>query len=72
MLNSIAITAAKYGRAIEPLLSLSIDFYVRLFIRVVQQPAKVKYLARYFSNLHICLILAIRWSRIIVVAVDPG
>src|SRR5579859_179591 len=41
----IASTAAKHGRAIEPLLSLSIDFYVRLFIRVVPSAAKVKYLA---------------------------
>ena len=49
VLNSIASTAAKYGRAIVPLLSLSIDFYVRLFIRVVQSPAQVKFLARYGS-----------------------
>jgi tRNA (guanine26-N2/guanine27-N2)-dimethyltransferase len=47
VLNSIAATAAKYGRAIEPLLCLSIDFYVRLFIRVKQSPATVKFLARY-------------------------
>jgi len=43
----IAMTAAKYGRAIEPLLCLSIDFYVRLFVRVVGSPAQVKHLARY-------------------------
>jgi tRNA (guanine26-N2/guanine27-N2)-dimethyltransferase len=47
VLNSIAVTAGKYGRAIEPLVCLSIDFYVRLFIKVVQSPAQVKYLARY-------------------------
>jgi tRNA (guanine26-N2/guanine27-N2)-dimethyltransferase len=50
VLNSIASTAAKYGRAIVPLLSLSIDFYVRLFIKVVQSPAQVKFLARYGSS----------------------
>jgi len=44
-LNSIALTAAKYGRAIEPLLCLSIDFYVRLFLLVKQSPAQVKHLA---------------------------
>jgi tRNA(guanine-26,N2-N2) methyltransferase len=47
VLNTIAISAARYGRAIEPLLCLSIDFYVRLFLRVVQSPLQVKYLPRY-------------------------
>lgn len=42
VLNMVASTAAKYGRAIEPLLSLSIDFYVRLFIRVRTSPLAVK------------------------------
>lgn len=44
VLNSIAASAAHYGRAITPLLSLSIDFYVRLFIRIDTRPAKVKHL----------------------------
>lgn len=42
VLNSLATTAAKYGRYIEPQLSLSIDFYVRLFIRVKTGPKEVK------------------------------
>lgn len=46
VLNSIAVTAGKYGRAIEPLLCLSIDFYVRLFVRVKRSPTQVKHLAR--------------------------
>lgn len=45
VLHSIAATAARYGRHIEPLLSLSIDFYVRLFIRVHTGPKEVKGLA---------------------------
>ncbi|EMC92670.1 hypothetical protein BAUCODRAFT_77281 [Baudoinia panamericana UAMH 10762] len=45
ILHSIASTAAKYGLAIEPLLSLSIDFYVRVFVRVVKSAADVKFLA---------------------------
>lgn len=44
VLNSLATTAARYGRHIEPLLSLSIDFYVRLFIRVSTSPKEVKLL----------------------------
>lgn len=38
----IARTSAKYGVSIEPVLSLSIDFYVRVFIRVWHKPIKVK------------------------------
>lgn len=43
VLGMISNTAARYGMAIEPLLSLSIDFYVRLFIRVKKSPATVKF-----------------------------
>ncbi|KAF2724887.1 TRM-domain-containing protein [Polychaeton citri CBS 116435] len=43
ILNSIATSAAKIGLAIEPLLSLSIDFYVRVFVRVRKSPAEVKF-----------------------------
>lgn len=42
VLNMVASTAAKYGRSIEPMLSLSIDFYVRLFIRIRTSPIQVK------------------------------
>ncbi|ETN42814.1 N2,N2-dimethylguanosine tRNA methyltransferase [Cyphellophora europaea CBS 101466] len=45
IVSSIASTAAKYGIAIEPLLSLSIDFYARVFIRVHKRPSDVKLLA---------------------------
>lgn len=46
VLNAIATAAARYGRSITPLLSLSIDFYVRLFVRVRTSPIEVKNLAR--------------------------
>jgi tRNA (guanine26-N2/guanine27-N2)-dimethyltransferase len=45
ILHAVATSAAKYGIAIEPLLSLSIDFYARLFIRVHKQQQEVKLLA---------------------------
>ena len=45
ILHTIATSAARYGLAIEPLLSLSVDFYVRLFVRVRKSPADVKFLA---------------------------
>ncbi|KAL8740547.1 MAG: hypothetical protein Q9190_006771 [Brigantiaea leucoxantha] len=45
ILNAIASSAARYGLAIEPLLSLSIDFYTRFFVRIRKSPAEVKFLA---------------------------
>ncbi|SCV74540.1 BQ2448_7569 [Microbotryum intermedium] len=54
VLHSIATTAARYGRYIEPLLSLSIDFYVRLFIRVNTGPKEVKALPSKTSLLYYC------------------
>ncbi|KAE8443576.1 hypothetical protein EG329_001738 [Mollisiaceae sp. DMI_Dod_QoI] len=45
ILHAIASTAARHGVAIEPLLSLSIDFYARVFVRVYKSPADVKFLA---------------------------
>ncbi|KAI0965659.1 S-adenosyl-L-methionine-dependent methyltransferase [Xylaria arbuscula] len=45
ILHSIATSAARYGLAIEPLLSLSIDYYVRIFVKIRRSPAQVKFLA---------------------------
>lgn len=45
IINSIASAAARYGLSVEPLLSLNIDFYARVFVRVRKSPADVKFLA---------------------------
>jgi len=45
ILHTIAASAARYGLAIEPLVSLSIDFYARVFVRIRKSPAEVKFLA---------------------------
>lgn len=45
MLATIAQTAARHKRTVEPLLSLSIDYYFRVFVRVSTSPAQVKNLA---------------------------
>lgn len=45
VLHAIASSAARYGMAIEPLLSLSIDYYLRVFVRVRKSPNDVKLLA---------------------------
>lgn len=45
ILNAIAQSAGRYGMSIEPLLSLSIDYYIRVFVRVRKSPNEVKLLA---------------------------
>lgn len=45
ILNALATSASKYGLAIEPLLSLSIDFYARVFVRLHRSPSEVKFRA---------------------------
>lgn len=45
ILHAISTSAARYGLSIEPLLSLSIDFYARVFVRVTRSPAAVKFTA---------------------------
>lgn len=54
LLHSVATTASRHGLAIEPLLSLSIDFYARLFIRVRRSPADVKFLAGKLMIVYSC------------------
>jgi len=54
VLHSVSMSAARYGRYIQPLLSLSIDFYVRLFIRIQSAPIEVKKAASKTSVYYIC------------------
>jgi tRNA G26 N,N-dimethylase Trm1 len=42
VLHTLATSAARYGRYITPLLSLSIDFYVRVFVRIDTSPMETK------------------------------
>ena len=42
VLHTIEAQANRYRRHVVPVLSLSIDFYVRLFVRVYTSPAEVK------------------------------
>ena len=45
ILNGVAMSAAKLGLAVEPFLSLYIDYYARLFIRIHRKQQDVKLLA---------------------------
>jgi len=42
VLHTISTSAARYGKYIKPILSLSIDFYVRLFVQIYSAPIEVK------------------------------
>lgn len=42
LLQHIAAHAGRYGRYIEPLLSVSVDFYIRVFVRVFTGQIKCK------------------------------
>jgi tRNA (guanine26-N2/guanine27-N2)-dimethyltransferase len=42
VLQAIESHANRYGRYIEPLLTMSIDFYCRMFVRIRTGPRQVK------------------------------
>uniref|UniRef100_A0A6G1SPM0 tRNA (guanine(26)-N(2))-dimethyltransferase n=1 Tax=Aceria tosichella TaxID=561515 RepID=A0A6G1SPM0_9ACAR len=54
ILRSLEQHANVYGRYIKPLLSLSVDFYVRLFVQVFTQQAETKLSASKVSQVYLC------------------
>ncbi|EDQ84437.1 uncharacterized protein MONBRDRAFT_34698 [Monosiga brevicollis MX1] len=54
LLNSISTAAARYGSYIQPLMSCSIDFYCRVFVRVFKGPAKAKLSAQHNGVVYMC------------------
>ncbi|KAI3402091.1 hypothetical protein diail_20 [Diaporthe ilicicola] len=62
ILHAISTSAARYGLAIEPLLSLSIDFYARVFVRVSRSPAAVKFTAGKTMVVYNCDVGCGAWS----------
>lgn len=54
ILNAVASSGARYGLAIEPLLSLSIDYYTKLFVKVTRSPNAVKFLGAKTVLLYSC------------------
>ena len=65
VLASLESHANRYHRYIVPLLSCSVDFYVRLFVRVFTSAAEVKRSPRLVYRVVICLKLTL-WSDIIL------
>ncbi|CAH0367226.1 unnamed protein product [Pelagomonas calceolata] len=43
LLHAIEASATRYARHIVPVVSLSIDFYIRVFVRVYKSPSNVKH-----------------------------
>jgi tRNA (guanine26-N2/guanine27-N2)-dimethyltransferase len=54
VLHSIATAAARHGIAMEPLLSLSIDYYARVFVRLRKSPLEVKLFAAKSMIVYCC------------------
>lgn len=54
VLHAIATAAGRYGRYIQPMLSLSIDFYLRVFVRVWTRPETVKLNASKTALVYAC------------------
>jgi len=54
VLHAVASAAAKYGREAHALLCCSIDFYVRIFVRITDSLARVKYHASKTAVVHQC------------------
>lgn len=60
ILHSLDQRAGVYQRYIQPLLSVSADFYIRVFVRVFTGQATVKNSARY-AHLHVCVVVVGGW-----------
>jgi tRNA (guanine26-N2/guanine27-N2)-dimethyltransferase len=54
ILRSLEQHANVYGRYIKPLVCLSVDFYVRLFVQVFTQQAETKLSASKLSQVYLC------------------
>jgi len=54
VLHTISTSAARYSRYITPLLSLSIDFYLRVFVEVRTSPSETKRAASQAGLVHVC------------------
>lgn len=52
LLHSIAISAAKYGRTIRPILSVGINFYVRVFVEIYNDKQGVSDLSLINGNVY--------------------
>lgn len=52
LLKEIATTAAKYGRTMRPILSVGMDFYVRVFVEIHDSKAEVMAISLKIGNVY--------------------
>lgn len=55
LMHAVTSCASRYGREVRPLACFSIDFYVRIFVRVFDSPARVKRAATKTGVVHQCV-----------------
>ena len=55
LVNTINVAAARQKRVIEPLLCLSVDFYVRVFVRVRTSAAEAQWIASKVGSVYQCV-----------------
>ncbi|KAG0041419.1 RNA methyltransferase tRNA(m5U54)methyltransferase [Gryganskiella cystojenkinii] len=63
VLSTIAASAARYKRHIVPLVSLSIDYYLRVFVRVYSSAAEVKMAASKTMLAYVCCGCNSTWTQ---------
>ncbi|KAG2382245.1 hypothetical protein C9374_005447 [Naegleria lovaniensis] len=54
LISSVQNSASRYKRYVVPVLSLSVDFYVRVFLRVYSSSEKVKNIYKEMGNVFVC------------------
>ena len=54
VLYTINSMANKHGKVVEPLMSLTVDFYIRLFLRVRTSPIQCHQSIRKYSHIYQC------------------
>eukprot|EP00747_Dinoflagellata_sp_TGD_P025678 gnl/TRDRNA2_/TRDRNA2_131416_c0_seq2.p1 gnl/TRDRNA2_/TRDRNA2_131416_c0~~gnl/TRDRNA2_/TRDRNA2_131416_c0_seq2.p1 ORF type:complete len:481 (+),score=90.62 gnl/TRDRNA2_/TRDRNA2_131416_c0_seq2:175-1443(+) len=55
LMHAVASSAARYGRDARPVLCCSIDFYIRIFVRIFDSPQRAKYVASKTGVVHQCV-----------------
>ena len=63
VLHMISQMANRHGRVIEPLLSLTVDFYIRLFIRVKDSPLECHRSIVKYSSVYQCVDCESHWFQ---------
>ena len=63
VLYTINTMACKHGKRVEPLISLTVDFYVRLFMRIKAAPIECHESITKYSNIHQCTFCESFWLQ---------